>query len=321
MRRSLDNGPAKKRLLLMQQGAQELQTWLEDAVRQGLAALRERPDPFWEKTAQSLVDTKLPGLARRVRLMASKRFSSGWLEVFTQNLAELYTLARVLEGSDTLPPTIQEEVLQQCGWNLKKDLVREGPGLEDLWLVAGKVSGKEDRLRFEKHYLLGGRSGRVAYLLDYAWGNAAFPYQLEVGAAFFGELVFYPGAFPLRALLLHRRPPDRPIEGLQAIPSIADLLKTFAKALSRNPWLEDLPVLLGGQKVIMQQAKPLLIDAQAQTLPLDMGNETVWTLVAAAGTGAVDVFGLWDGFRFRPLSVVARQRIINLGQEIRDNTV
>lgn len=60
-------------------GLQELELWLRDLARGGLAAAQSQPPQFWERTAARLVDAQAPGIARLVREMAGMPASGeGW---------------------------------------------------------------------------------------------------------------------------------------------------------------------------------------------------------------------------------------------------
>src|SRR5262245_40528954 len=51
-------------------GLQELELWLRDLVRGGLAPIQSQPPQFWERMAARLVDAQAPGIARLIREMA-----------------------------------------------------------------------------------------------------------------------------------------------------------------------------------------------------------------------------------------------------------
>jgi hypothetical protein len=51
-------------------GLRELELWLRDITRGGLASVGSQPLQFWERTAARLVDAQAPGVARLVREMA-----------------------------------------------------------------------------------------------------------------------------------------------------------------------------------------------------------------------------------------------------------
>src|SRR5262249_14325325 len=60
-------------------GLQELEVWLRDIARGGLAAVQSQPPKFWERTVARLVDAQAPGVARLVREMAGIPASGeGW---------------------------------------------------------------------------------------------------------------------------------------------------------------------------------------------------------------------------------------------------
>ena len=57
----------------MTAGLDELERWLGDLVRQGLAGARRQPYAYWDTMAARLVDAQLPGLADRVRVGRRRR--------------------------------------------------------------------------------------------------------------------------------------------------------------------------------------------------------------------------------------------------------
>ncbi|MGD1941949.1 MAG: SWIM zinc finger domain-containing protein, partial [Leptolyngbyaceae cyanobacterium] len=62
---------AQQRTVKVEAGLADLEQWLQDIVRQGLATLPNQPYRFWDQAAARLVDAQAPGLARRVRSLAS----------------------------------------------------------------------------------------------------------------------------------------------------------------------------------------------------------------------------------------------------------
>jgi len=58
-------------------GLKEIELWLHDLVRQGLAAVQTRPYAFWESAAARMVDAQCPGVARLVREMGATASSGG----------------------------------------------------------------------------------------------------------------------------------------------------------------------------------------------------------------------------------------------------
>ena len=103
-------------------GLHELDLWLADLVRRGLASLSGESYAFWEAPAARLVDAQAPGLARLLRDMAGIPASGdGWQERLLERLARL---ALVLEGYrriDTLSPETQADLRTLIGWTQPQD--------------------------------------------------------------------------------------------------------------------------------------------------------------------------------------------------------
>ena len=57
-------GRARKREANVRAGVQDLELWLSDLVRQGLATLQTKPYAFWDEMASRMVDAQVPGLAK-----------------------------------------------------------------------------------------------------------------------------------------------------------------------------------------------------------------------------------------------------------------
>jgi hypothetical protein len=171
----------------------------------------------------------------------------------------------------------------------------------------------EGRLRTQSTWLHGERSGRVALVLQFAVGGAPFEEMVPPGVTFTAEALFWPSAYPLRALLRHRRGEPTAIHTFQGSATIADYLCTIADALARQPWLERFPTAL-------RQVTPLLVDGRwyvrdcaGDALPLAKGDH--WLLLALSGGLPVDCFGEWDGETLLPLGVLADGAYHPLGTE------
>ena len=293
----------------MAAGTGELETWLLDLVRTGLADLPSRPRSFWETPAARLVDNQLPGLAAGLReLAAYPGVGADWASRLLGRLGELYLLLRAWANRDALPPAAQLEVAQQVGITLKKDELLADPAVlavADTWLVLGQHTWPEDRLTARRSWLHGQHSGRRALVLEFAFGGQLFATPLLPQERYAGELFFYPGLLPLRAVAsagLARQPAvsaQRPTP-----PRLAAMLDAYATALGRQPWLREFPAsvwaVVGRSAVGTWQ----LHDPESgAALPLRLPDEQRgWQLLARGGGQPLALFGEWDGREFRVLS-------------------
>lgn len=305
----------EQRIPLMEQGVEELDQWLKDVVRQGLSTVEGQGAAFWERPAARMVDAKLGGVARRIRGFADLVGGPDWHNRLLGELAELYLFVQSFRQLRGLPGPLQDDLLSYGGVNFKKEEVLDGPGVTDNWLVVGLTEGEEENLRYRRTWLIGERSQRFALLLDFAFGNSRFEGNWVLGSALQGELVFYPGAYPLRALVKKVRPYRNPFEQLAATPHAEALLENYAQALAKQPWIRNFPVLLEDVQIVPTSSGLSLIDAQSATLPVEASEAHQWIALAVAGAAPLPLFGEWAGAGFRPLSAFEGGRVIQLQQQ------
>lgn len=303
-----------QRLALMEQGARELEEWLQDLIRYGLSAIDEQPPDFWDSFAARMVDAKLGGVARRIRNFKALAGREGSFELLLEEMAALYLLAQSFKQLETLPEGMQEEVLSQMGVNRKREELLGQEGISDTWLAVGQAEGEseEDNLRYRRTWFLGENSSRMALLLDFAWGRQGYDTQWEVGSCIEGELVFYPGSFPLRALFRHHRFSNRPFMGKSGFAAISDFAQAYAQALAANPWLQAFPCLLAEATPVIEEAKLWLVDRTNHKVLVSSEGPAGWNLLAVSSGRPLSVFGEWDGKTLNLLSAVTGERVVAL---------
>ena len=288
-------------------GLQELATWLQDLLRLGLAHAQTQPTTFWEAMAARLVDAQAPGLARLTReLEACIHTGTGWEARLLHAIARIELVRNAYLAGPALPAELREEARAALGWTLTQDEVLAGAAVRDTWLVLGMALEAEERLRVRRVWLRGQASGRPALLLDFAAGTQALDPGLPVGAAVEAELVFYPGALGLRAVIKSQgtvRAASQPLPGH----SIEAALTEYADVLACTPWVESWPMTLRGVRVHVRgqdtgAPRWSVIDEAAAELPLSPQLAHGWHLAAVSGGAPIDLFGEWDGERLRPLS-------------------
>jgi hypothetical protein len=301
------------RIEQMQEGAADLMQWLLDLVRKGLAQAPDYPEAYWEDTAARMVDAKLGSIGRRVRQWPPLLLQENWHEKFLAEIAELYLLARSLQRLDQLPDSLRQEVLTVSGLNIKKETVLKGKGFHDHWLVAGITEGGDDNLHYRRTWLIGEQNGQPALLLDFAWGGSHFDREWKAGMGLHAELVYYPGAYPVRALIRREEPSKAPFETPDGYPDLEAFANAYAAAISANPWLVSFPALLDNVIPVRHDNLLLLIDDNHKQLPATTPGSSAWQLLALSTGQPLTVFGEWDGQIFQILSVIADNRLVVMG--------
>src|SRR5215470_20036827 len=92
-------------------GLDELERWLGDLVRNGLAGLDAKPYAFWDAPGARLVDAQAPGLARRVRgLYGAVAGNPAWPERLLERLGLLHLLVQAYRRQGALGDDLRAEV-------------------------------------------------------------------------------------------------------------------------------------------------------------------------------------------------------------------
>lgn len=289
---------AERRASRISAGVDELDRWLVDLVRGGLAAAQARPYAFWDAAAARLVDAQAPGLASRVRRMGGLAHSGdGWAERVLAEAGRLRLAVRAWPRRASLSPSLQADLRTVVGWSWKsEEVLATGSRVSDRWVVAGVLTREEERLTVRRTWLRGVASGRPALVLEFSH-RGGFESAWVTGTIFEGELCFYPGGAPLRALVTRVRGTPVAVASLPADP-VDHALASFAAAVGANPWTDRW--LLSVRELVPLPGRALL------------GTEPSARLVAFAGGAPVSVAGEWDGRRFSPLSASDGTRVVAL---------
>jgi hypothetical protein len=286
-------------------GLAELDRWLCDQARQGLAASQRAGYGHWDDIAARMIDAQAPGLAERLRALASVPHSgAGWEDRLLGEYALLHLLAVAYRRQAELPPPLRETVRSRIGFSLRQaDVLASGEPVRDHWQVLARRDLDQDRVRVRRTWLRGRKAGRYALVLSFAAVGQALDDSLPVGADADADLVFYPGAVPLRALVLARHGTAGSGASSGGPPpggTVGGLLAGYAAALAADPWLDSWPAVL--DVTLARAPVPSVCDADGDALPLHPGAGDCWPLVALSGGGPVTVAGEWTPRGLWPLT-------------------
>lgn len=294
-------------------GLDDLERWMRDLVRQGLASVHGRGYEVWDAPAARLVDAQAPGLARRVRALAGVAASGpGWPARLVERLGLLYLLVRAYRGRAELPDDLRADVRALVGWTVNQDELLAGPGIDDRWLILGERLEEDERFRSQRLWLAGKDSRRFALLLDFAPAGAPLDRALRPGHTLDGELVFFPGAVPQRALVKLRRGVIPGVDGPPAHPDLVAAHGEYAANLEKNPWLEEQPFALRAAVPQRLDDAWVIRDAAGHMVPLSRRFSGELRLHAVAGGRPVALFGEWNGRSVTPLAAHAEGRLVAL---------
>jgi hypothetical protein len=295
-------------------GLDQLDVWLSDVVRQGLARLQHESYDFWDSQARRLVDAQAPGLAGRVRGMAERVGGSDtWPQRILDDLGELALLSHAYRRIEKLEPLLAADVRRRIGMTLdQREVLARGDTLEDEWHVLCDVIDENERVRSQRAWLRGASSKRSALVLQFTPLGTSFEGALVTGTKLQAKLAFWPSAAPQRAMIVERSAAPMPLAAAPKGDDIQTALTGYAELLGRSPWA-------GGSLIVLSGVLPLpaagsepyaLIDATGLAMPLRGSSHDV--LLALSGGHALTVAGEWDGYALSPRTAWSEDRLIPL---------
>jgi hypothetical protein len=295
-------------------GMDDLEAWLLDTARRGLATVASEDPRWWESIASRMADASMTGLSRTLRLLGQiPSSSSDWAEKTAAVLAGCYLAVRAFRKRDSFPETLLFDLQNFIGINTKKEeVLTSGERVNDIWAVVGQIEeALENNLKARRTWFLGGKTGRYAFLLDFKFGSDDFPPGFAPGEIRQGILAFYPSAFPQRTLA-----PDNLVfvpKKIEKLPGFADFdtfAQAYAVAVAAQPFLQIFPAAFSEVIPQARGGRFFLIDKNEKSLPLNVAENDGWRLLALSGGHPAGVFGEWDGSAFKPLSAAAEGRFV-----------
>jgi len=283
----------------IEDGSVELQRWMTDQFRHGLARFGEAQRKDGAAMAARMVDAQASGLAQRLR-EALDALAGGRHEEAIERFGLLQLLVDGIARRATLAPPRLADLRSALGWPHDKDeVLAGGEAITDHWLVLGQcVQSDDERLGERRIWLRGRDSGRYALLQDYAYQGRGWEGTWSNGCSYPATMHFYPGSVPLRAIAGEQGSGE-----VQAWPMIDadEAINQASHALAGNPWLPAVPMLLAAATPLRQDEQWRL-QTRAGTFPLRTDMANGWSLLAFSGGHPLQLMGEWDGRRLQVLA-------------------
>lgn len=282
-------------------GLDELELWLKDQIRQGLAQLNSQKQ-FGEQLAARMVDAQLSGIAYRIRQWPAIIMRNNlWPENVLAEFGQLQLLIDGVRRLHELPESTQADLYSILGVATDKEtLLNQGEKISDAWLVLGQHVFEQDRLWVRRVWLRARISGRFALLLDFSHGTRNFEQVFLTGSWINADLIFYPGNSSLRAMLVDK--PTQTESAIPAEPAVSENLDALARQFAANPWQTPQPFMLTNVLPHYENNKWTFIAHDGETFSGNLNEESAWQLLAESGGKPLNIFGEWEANQIKPLS-------------------
>ena len=287
-------------------GIEELNQWIDDQIRGGMAAFLSDMNSRCRTIAARLVDAKAQALAGRLDELPSRLMqapSETRLQMVIQELGRIVLICRAWKAQQD-----DAELTRLVGSSENRDAVLESSQalrVSSTWEVVGEqVTTRRDGLVSQATWLMNlGEGNRFALLLDF------FPASLGkrssafvVGERLEAELAFYPARQSLRAVIAERTTSDEladPSNCEPAWPFAAEQpLDDYRKALSVAPWTSEVPLLLPRGR-IAKMGLAYWWESQNHALALPIAGKPAEHIASVPTHQTV---ALWDGMNLTLLS-------------------
>ncbi len=312
-------------------GLDEMDQWIFDRLNLGLAVFSKELVGPCRLLAQRLVDAKAQGLSNQVDSLPSTILNlpdSQRHSALIQTLGSWYLLGQAYRRQASLPEGLREDIRRMVGWSTERQALiddERNHRCSTQWLVVHIQSEVQaDKLRRIETWLIGLHNEQVvpAVLIDYvpvATGAHSSPYL--AGELLDAQLVFYPSANPLRAVVEQRNSNDQnfneqnllSLQLIEQLPtvSIEQAKVHFAQLLAHQPWQHKwlyvlqavdcvrldtensdlrLALVAKGQEPIFSSDHYFMLDSKYVTETLILASVEIQRVI-----------GLWDGRVFEAL--------------------
>ena len=303
-----------ERAARMRAGLQELDRWLADRIRVGLAASELGQMDTWERLAARLVDAQCGALANRVKRVAAKVGQHPrWHEDVLEEMAMMHALAVGAQHTSYLPPGLADGVHVATGLTVAKDDVLAGVPSTAAWIVAGESRTREDRITVQRTWLAAAGPAPVTWAMVLAFGAFGNEVTTEhvVGTAFDADVHWYPGGIRLRAIVGRITREAQPHRPGPAVTTIAVALQEAGWALASEPWLERYPVCIAAVPAPIGNGRWVVADGTG-SVPVAPGFTHTAELVAVSGGRPVRIVGEWSIDGLLPLTLFAAEQAVVL---------
>ena len=306
-----------ERVERMYAGLAELDRWLDDRMRTGLADPALARYGTWDELAARLVDAQAGSLANRIRRLAGLVGASpDWHSDVLAELGMLHLLSHAARRIGSLPGPLADAVATTVGWQVRQADILGGVPDTDEWIIAGRSDTREDRIEVRRHWLRGVNSGRWALVMSFAAYRQSLDTSLLVGTSVHADLHRYPGP-ALRAVVGHRHADALDSARPPAV-DVAGACHEIGSMLVAEPWLDRVPTTV--RAAVTRSGSGWLLVDDTGSLPLLAGGSIAPLLAISAGD-LVDVTVEWTPHGVVPLTIHLPDRSIDIGPRADDSFV
>lgn len=303
----------KKRESNVEEGIAELELWMKDMIRNGLVDVPSKPASYFETMSRRLIDSQAPGLSRMVQKLGQTNFfEEKWEQHFLDQLSAIYLVLQGFKNITTLPTALSEDVRSFVGFTQAQELLKEQKGVLDNWLVLSVQIQQEDEITTERYWLYGSKTNTPALVLQFVVRGQGKQLLLSPGIMIEAELVFYPSASPLRALVKRQLNSTSSFE-TKGLANWNEVLQNRSERLAATPFASSYPFIIQHVKPVLKNETWYICDQESVGLPMVFNSTIINKWLALSGGAAVTMAVLaLENTTFIPLGIWSEEKYYSL---------
>lgn len=279
------------RLQKVNDGINELRLWIKDIIRNGILSVPDKGFAWFENMAKRMVDAQAPGLAGMIRNLGEINFyTEGWQSLFLDQLLSIYLITEGFRNSELLNDKLQHDVKGLVGFTQSQDELKEQEGITDTWLVLAKQINEVDNITTEKYWLYGAHTNQYALILQFIvrGGLAAGQLSITPGQYIQAELVYYPSAKPLRAII-KKQTASSPMHTHAGFDNWLQVAAEETGIVSLLPVRSERACLVKQLKPVQYNKQWWLQDVQHNMVQMKNEYRYIWKLLSLSNGNAMDM--------------------------------
>ncbi|MBN9385645.1 MAG: SWIM zinc finger family protein [Chitinophagaceae bacterium] len=284
-------------------GITELLLWIKDQVRSGIHIAPAKTPAWWENMARRMVDAQAPGLAGMIRTLGNTNFfREGWQSEYIDQLLRIYLVSEGYQRLDQLDPGLKDDINSHIGFTINQEELKETEGSLDTWLVLGKQITEDEGLTTERYWLFGTTTRKYALILQFLVRGQGAQLSLTPGLFIRAELVFFPSAAPLRALIKRQVQADAAGEG-EGFADWQQLTAATAATAGILPFANERPFVVQRLIPIRHGGQWWLKDDRQTMMPVKENFRKIWRVLALSGGQPLNMALIGREKTFEPIGV------------------
>jgi hypothetical protein len=284
-------------------GITELLLWIKDMIRGGIHSLPAKAPAWWENMAKRMVDAQAPGLANMVRTLGNTNFfQEGWQSECMEQLLRIFLVISGYQRLDQLDPALQSDINNLIGFTVNQEELKESTGILDTWLVLGKQTSEDQGVTTERYWLFGTTTRQYALILQFLVRGQGAQLTLTPGLLIRAELVFFPSAAPLRALIKRQIQADSSAEG-RGFANWKELTVSTTATAAALPVSGERPCIVHDLTPVQLDRQWWLKDDQQSLMPIKENFQHIWKLLSLSGGQPLSMALIAKDRIFEPIGV------------------